>query len=55
MGDLLEELEMLVGVVGSHVGELGLGVGVGLGEGVDGEAEAEGKGERDSGRGGRIG
>ena len=55
MGDLLEELEMLVGVVGSHVGELGDGgrvgtVGLGLGD-VSGEGEREREGARD----GRMG
>lgn len=51
MGDLLEELEMLVGVVGSHVGELGGVVGLGLREDVSGEAEA---GEKEGGWGGRV-
>lgn len=51
MGDLLEELEMLVGAVGSHVGELGLG----LGNFVDGEGDVERQREKDSGRGGRMG
>ncbi|KAH0826917.1 regulator of Vps4 activity in the MVB pathway-domain-containing protein [Lanmaoa asiatica] len=61
MGDLLEELEMLVGVVGSHVGELGLGggIGLGLGEELNGEKEGEGeKGrerEREGGKGRRMG
>lgn len=42
MGDLLEELEMLVGVVGGHVGELGVaGVGLGLGEGMNEEGDRE--------------
>ena len=52
MADLLEELEMLVGVVGSHVGELGL-VGLGLGEDVIGEGDREVEKER--ARGGRMG
>lgn len=58
MGDLLEELEMLVGVVGSHVGELGDGgrvgtVGLGLGD-VNGEGE-RGEREREGARDGRMG
>lgn len=44
MGDLLEELEMLVGAVGSHVGELGSGgrIGLGLVKDVNGKGEEEG-------------
>lgn len=58
MGDLLEELEMLVGVVGRHIGELGsgggVGLGLGLGEDVDVEGDGEVEKERDGGRGGRT-
>ncbi|KAF8120803.1 regulator of Vps4 activity in the MVB pathway-domain-containing protein [Boletus edulis] len=43
MSDLLEELEMFVGVVRSHVGELEVGprIGLGLGEEVNGQGESE--------------
>ena len=50
MGDLLEELEMHVGVVGSHMGELA-GVGLGLTE----DAEGEEDGEWEGGSGARVG
>lgn len=58
MGDLMEELEMLVGTVGSHVGELGLGgagIGLGLWEDVDGAGGDSEAGKGVGGRGGRMG
>lgn len=54
MGDLLEELEMLVGVVGGHIGELGGVVGLGLREDVNGEGEVVKAEEREGERGGRV-
>ena len=55
MGDLLEELEMLVGVVGGHVGELGVaGVGLGLGEDMDEEGDREAEKGRKRGGARRV-
>lgn len=60
MGDLIEELEMLVGVVGRHMGELGSagagpGIGLGLWEDVNGAGDDSDVGKGESGRNGRMG
>lgn len=61
MGKLMEELEMMVGVVGSRVGELASGAGVGLGlwedgnrNGTEGDSESD-AGQEGDGRSGRMG